>query len=122
MAEIGIHVPQQMIEDLVRAAVVRELGGQRELIEGIVNAALTMKKDNYSNKTLFQETVTTMIQKVAKEAVNEWVDSNRDRIKEAFKKHLSSRDGLAMKKLVDGLVDGVGRYNVNVSFSWNDLR
>lgn len=118
MAEIGIHVPQQMIEDLVRAAVVRELGGQKELIEGIVNAALTMKKDSYSNKTLFQETVTTMIQKVAKEAVSEWVDANKDRIKAAFQKHLNSRDGQAMKKLVDGMVDGIGRYSVNVAFKW----
>lgn len=119
MAEIGITVPQQMIEDLVRAAIVRELGGQQALIEGIVTQALQAKKDSYSHSpTIFQDQVAKMIRGVAEEAVKDWIEQQRDRIKAAFVKHLQSKDGLAVKKMVDGLVDGVSRYNIGVKFEW----
>jgi len=121
VAEIGITVPQQMIEDLVRAAIVRELGGQQALIEGIVTQALQAKKDSYRNSpTIFQEQVAKMIREVAEEAVRDWIEQQRERIKAAFVKHLQSRDGLAVKKMVDGLVDGVSRYSVAVKFNWKE--
>jgi len=121
VTEIGITVPQQLIEDLVRAAIVRELGGQQALIEGIVNQALQAKKDSYrGSPTIFQEQVQKMIRGVAEEAVRDWIEQQRERIKAAFMKHLQSRDGLAAKKLVDGLIDGVARYSVSVNFNWNN--
>lgn len=120
MSQIGIAIPQGLIEDLVRAAVVRELGGQQELIEGIVNQALSQKKDSYSKGTIFQDQVATMIRDVAREAVQEWVASKKEEIKAAFLKHLSSRDGLPAKKMVEGLVDGISKYNVSVKFDWDN--
>ena len=122
MSQVGIAIPKNLIEDIVRAAVVRELGNQEALIEGIVTAALKEKdtKSYRSDETIFMSTVRTMIREVAQEAVREWVDTNREKIKAAFIKHLNSRDGQAIKKLVDGMVDGVSKYNVGVKFTWGE--
>lgn len=119
--QIGITVPSVLIEDLVRAAIVRELGDQEALIEGIVKAALGAKDPNgYRNETLFMKQTQEMIRKVATQAMQEWIDSNREKIKAAFVKHLSSRDGAAIKKLVEGMVDGVSRYSVSVNFNFKE--
>lgn len=120
MAEIGIQVPQQLIEDIVRAAVVRELAGQEQLIEGIVKTALSQKKDSYSKQTLFISEVDKMIRAVALEAVQEWIDQNRDRIRTALVSYLQSGDGLAAQKMVDGIIEGISRYSVSVQFNWKD--
>ena len=117
--QIGITVPAGLIEDLVRAAVVRELGNQEQLIEGVVTAALKQKDPSaYRGETLFLQQTQKMIRDVATEAVREWIDANRDKIKSAFVKHLNSRDGAAVKKLVEGMVDGVSRYSVSVAFNF----
>lgn len=118
--QIGISVPAQLIEDLVRAAIVRELGNQQALVEGIVNQALKKKENSYDKETLFQAEVSKQIREIAKQIVAEWVITQKDQIKAAMMKHLQSADGLAIKKLVEGLVDGVSKYSVSVQFHWKD--
>lgn len=116
--QIGISVPNQLIEDLVRAAVVRELGQQEKLIEGIVSAALKQKESSYDKETLFQKMVSKMIRDVAEESVHEWVQQNRERIQTAFIAHLNSPSGEVVTKLVSGMVDGLSNYSVRVNFDW----
>jgi hypothetical protein len=119
--QIGIAVPAQLIEDLVRAAIVRELGNQEALIAGVVTAALQQKdKDRYRGETLFQTMTEKMILGVAQDCMKTWVEENREKIRAAFLKHLNSRDGAALKKLAEGMVDGLSRYNVSVAFEWDN--
>lgn len=119
MAEVGITIPTELINDLVRAAIVRELGNQTALIEGVVNAAMSAKESNYSSKTFFQATTEKLIRGVADEALKEWIETQREAIKAAFLKYLTSRDGAATKKLIDAMMEGVGRYQATVQFKWD---
>lgn len=116
--QIGISFPNQLIEDLVRAAVVRELGQQEKLIEGIVSAALKQKESSYDKETLFQKMVSKMIRDVAEESVHEWVQQNKERIQAAFIAHLNSPSGEVVNKLVNGMVDGLSNYSIRVNFDW----
>lgn len=120
MADIGIiSIPNGLIEDLVRAAIVRELGDQTKLIEGIVRQALGAKKDSYSKETLFQAEVHKAIREAAQEAIKEWIQSNRDRVKQALLDHLLESNGIAAKKLAESLIDGISGYNIKVNFNWS---
>src|SRR6476659_8614851 len=100
-SQIGITVPQQRIEDLVRAAIVRELGNQEKLIEGVVNATIKVKNNSYDNQTIFQSEVQKMILEVAKASAREWIDSNRELIKAAFVSSLASNEGQVVTMLIN---------------------
>ncbi len=122
-SQIGISIPQQLIEDIVRAEMVRSLGNQEALIEGIVKAAMSAKDPNsYSSRdqTLFMLQAQKMIREVATAALAEWIEQNREKIKAALLRHLQSRDGAPVKKLVDSFCENLGRYSIGVSFNWKD--
>lgn len=122
-SQVGISIPTQLIEDIVRAEIVRSLGDQTALIEGIVRAAITAKQPNsYSDRdpTIFMKQAQEMIRKVATEALQEWIEQNRQKIKDALFRHLQSKDGAPVKKLVESFTEGLGRYSISVGFNWKD--
>ena len=117
-SQVGIHIPSQLIEDLVRAEMVRALGNQEALIAGIVREAITAKDPkSYRDETIFMRSAQEMIRKVATEALQDWIEQNRQKIKDALFKHLQSREGAAVKQLVESFTAGLGRYSIGVSFN-----
>lgn len=119
-SQLGITIPTQLIEDILRAEVVRALGGQEQLIEGIVRAAISAKRDNYDRDTIFLKQTQEMIRNVATEALREWVEAHRQQIKDALYKNLSSRDGAPVKKLVESFTENLGKYSISVGFNWKE--
>ncbi len=119
-SQLGITIPTQLIEDILRAEVVRALGSQEQLIEGIVRAAISAKRESYDRDTIFLKQAQEMIRNVATEALREWIEAHRRQIKDALYKNLSSRDGAPVKKLVESFSENLGKYSISVGFNWKE--
>lgn len=59
-----------------------------------------------------------MIREVAETMAREWIETKREEIKAAFAKALNSK--MAVRKIVDAMLDGIAKYNISVKFNWGD--
>jgi len=103
-SQIGIHLPSQLIEDVIRAEIVRALGDKSNLIEAVVSTALKAKDPRtYGSETIFRQEVNKMVREEAIQVVRQFIDSNRERIRNAFQEYLLRNS--IIDKLVSGLID-----------------
>ena len=116
---VVLTVPEEVLRAHVQAAVVQALsaGDPTRFVETLVREVLTRKKNSYDRATLLEETIATMIKKVADEFCQEYVASLQPAIKMAVKARLKRRSKFADEiaaKLVEALVGNV-RASITIS-------
>lgn len=103
MADMKLEIPQDIILSVVKAQVIAALGKSETLIAGVVEAALSAKKDQYSSTpTIFIEQTSAMIREVAVETFKEWLKENRDKVQAEMRRQLTAQKGKVLTDLVDG--------------------
>lgn len=124
-SEMRIEIPSQLIEDTIRAEMVRSMsanGTTEKWIQAIVREAMEKKKDNYSyNKTLFQEAVSKMIIDEATNIFKEWLDENREQIGIALRKYLTDNKQSALTKMCESLAENINTYGIRITGQLLDI-
>jgi hypothetical protein len=122
MSKMEIDIPQKMIEDTIRAELIRNISEQSKdkLITAVVEKALTERKDNYrGTPTFFEQAVTEMIRETAKGIFREWIESNREDISKAIYAHLNGTKQKRLKEFAEKLANNISSYGISVNI---DLR
>jgi hypothetical protein len=122
-SEMKIEIPKNLIEDTIRAEMVRQMCGENktELIEAVVTHAMSARKDSYSNTpTFFQEAVNGMIREEASKAFREWIERNRKQISDALFKHLNENRQARLKEFAEKLAENIEMYGIHVNIDLKD--
>jgi len=121
--EMKIELPTQLIEDTIRAEMVRQIGGENrdKLIENVVKTAMSQKKNDYnSTPTYFQEAVNGMIRDEAIRVFKEWIGSNRADIAKALFTYMNADKQKRLKQFAEKLAQNISRYGIYVSLDLKD--
>ena len=112
-----------VLEKEIAAAIVAQLGDQNKLITSAVRVALSKKVDingdvskyDYDNKhDLLERLATNSIHDAAKEALQEWLQENSVKIKEAVFKEL--KDPGRQRKIANAYADAIEK---SLTCQWN---
>jgi len=121
MSEVKIEIPQVMIEDLVRAEMVKAMGNKDQLVEKVVQVAMTQKRDSYSGTpTFFQETVNKMIREEAEKIFGEWIEQNRSAIRDAMMKFLNANKQKRLTEFCEKLAENITKHGISVDIDLRD--
>lgn len=107
--QVLFEVPREVIDAQVKAAVVRALteGQTERLIDAVVQAAMTQKKDSYSRSTIWDEQVNKMIREAAKDAFQEWLEEHRGVIRDKVRQKMEARKGAFITKITDSIAEAM---------------
>lgn len=118
MDNVNIQISKDLIapiiENKIKLAVLEALGDDKKLIMNVVETVLSLKVDetgkrqssDYYNKFNFIDIVLKQgIENACKEAIKEFINENKEAIKEETKKQLCSKKGLGM--FVDSFLSGM---------------
>ena len=117
MSDLNLKLPTEIVERAVRdkisAAIASQLGDPEVMIQKLVGAALSQKVDtkgningsSYHDKHEFLEVMMgNFIRDAAKEALIEFLEENKKKIKEAVKKEVAKNPSKIAKVFMDGLI------------------
>ena len=120
-SEVKIHIPEQLISDTIRAEIVRQIPNKEAFAESVIKAMLEVKRDSYSSTpTLFQESVRGMILEEAKKIFAEWIEQNRQLIRDALFRYLNGNKQKALTNLCEEISKSIYKYSFNVSLFLKD--
>jgi len=120
--EVGNDVLKPIIDAKISAALVESLKGSDGLIDALVTGILQQKVDSKGNAncrsydevgTLIDYITRTAIKDAAREALSEWIQDNKPKLKQAIIKRLKA----SPSQLANALVDGLGK-SVKSDWSW----
>uniref|UniRef100_A0A6M3LYY9 Uncharacterized protein n=1 Tax=viral metagenome TaxID=1070528 RepID=A0A6M3LYY9_9ZZZZ len=120
MSEVRIEIPQGLITDTIRAEIVRQIGSSTEMVEAVIKNAMEATTDRYSKETVFQKAVQDMIIKEARGIFEEWLETHRAAIRDAFLKYLNTNKQKRLAEFAEHLAAGIGAYAVNVRIDLRD--
>jgi len=122
-----------ILEKQIQTAIVKQLGNQDELIGQAVKLALSEKVDRQGNSNCRYESdrkhdfleilATNSIQKAAKAALNDWLEQNSKKIREAVLKEIDSpeRQKSIAKAYADAIESSMtNKWNMNCSISFKE--
>jgi hypothetical protein len=119
-SKVEIKIPEQLIDDLVRAEMVSHLSNAPQIVEKVVKAAMEAKTNSYDRETVFHKMVSKMIREEACDVFKAWVDENRPLIKEAMLRHLNNNRQRRLRQLVEAMAKGMSNFRLNMRVSWVD--
>jgi 2,4-dienoyl-CoA reductase-like NADH-dependent reductase (Old Yellow Enzyme family) len=108
--EARVEIQKDYIDKVIGAEIAKALGQSESIIQKVVEAAMNQKKDSYSSDTYFMVEVKEAIRQAAKESFQEWLILNKDEVKKALKKYLSTKEGLIdklVKQIMTSMIDHV---------------
>lgn len=117
-SEMRIEIPTQLIEDTIRAEMVRAMmvnGTTEKWVQAIVNKAMSEKKDRYSDTTAFQDAVSSMVVDEAKKIFREWLEVNRAEIGKALRKYLTDNKQANLTKMCESIASNIETYGVTIN-------
>lgn len=133
MSDMNIAISNDLVEPIIRdkisAAIVAELGDPAALIETMVSRTLAQKVDHKGNVSKYRSDNTfSLIEALAKnalrevtaQAIAEFVEEQKPKIKEEMAKQLKRQSNKLAKIFVDGLVESTQsswKMVCNVSFN-----
>ncbi len=125
MTEMKMELPTQMIEDTIRAEMVRSImasGGHEKMLRAVVKEALE-KTDRYDRETVFQKAINKLIRKKAEEAFAEWIEENGEAVKAALIKELNKGRQARIRKIASDITDGLTQITptVDLKFAKREL-
>lgn len=122
MAEtaLSVKLPESIVEDIVKAEIVRHLGQRDELIGAILGNVIGQEckcdRHRYSQpkRTIMACHLEQQIETACKEIVAQWIAANREKFKTELEKRLSKPE--ALKALVSAFASGIstGAWGVQV--------
>ena len=119
---LAVTLPQAIVEDIVKAEIVRHLGSRDELIGSLINSTITAKckcdRHRYGGKdsTVLACELEKQIEKEIKDIIGGWITENRGKFKTELEKRLSKPD--QVRALASSFVAGIstGSWQVQVQF------
>lgn len=126
----NIQISKDVIEPIVRAqlhaSIVAGLGRSDELVGQVVHTIMNMKVDSngapehYSGgKPLITWMAESAIKEAAKDALKEWFNDNREKIKEDIKKALTKQGKAMAEQFVMGMSKKASdNYYVNIGVNF----
>lgn len=116
-SKLEIKVPSEMIENVVKAEIIKQIPNKEELMTQVLVKMLNEKTGHYSNDpTYFQKAVQEMIIQETKNILAEWIEENRKGIRENLMKYLNQNKQKALKDFCESLAKHLNRYRVDVTF------
>lgn len=120
---LSVTLPQTIVEDIVKAEIVRHLGNRDELIGSIlgtvIGAECKCDKHRYNSpkKSVLSCELEKQVEKACKDIVSGWITENREKFKAELTKRLEKPDQI--RKLASAFVAGIdtGSWAVNVNFN-----
>jgi len=123
-----------IIENKVKMAVIEALGDGKTIISNIVESVLSLKVDekgtrqssDYYNRYKFIDIVLKQaIENACREAIKEYINENKDKIREETKRQLCTKKGTGM--FVESFLKGMLKasesdYKFNAQFTFNSLK
>lgn len=116
-SKVQMHIPEELISDMIRGEIVRSMPNKGELVASIVRQSLNEKSRGYGNGTKFGEAVNSLIRKEAEKIFAEWVEENRGLIRKAFEHDLLKNKQRHLKTLAAAMVDGIKHFSISVSLN-----
>ncbi len=114
--DMNIALPAELVEravrDKINAAIASQLGDPSVMIQKLVGAALSQKvaasgkvsSSGYDNKHEFLELIMgNFVRDAAKEALVEFLEDNKSKIKDAVKKEVAKSPSKMAKLFMDGI-------------------
>ncbi len=99
---------QSIIDTHIQRAVVDGLSNSKgDVLETLVTAALTAKSGSYNRDTILAAEAKKMITAAAREALAEWLDTQREVIKEAVTKKMNATEAGFVDGIADRIVDSM---------------
>ena len=136
MTELSMNLPTEIVEravrDKINAAIAAQLGDSEELVKKLVANALSQKvnsngrvsSSSYENTHSFLEVVAgNFIRDAARNALEEYFEENKDKIKEAVKAEVANSSSDIAKIIVDGMQTSMKTSfssKINISFQTHD--
>jgi RNA-binding protein YhbY len=108
--EARVEIQKDYIDKVIGAEIAKALGQSEIIIQNVVEAAMNQKKDSYSSETYFMVEVKNAIRKAAQDSFQEWLAENKNEVKKALKKYLSTKEGMVdnlIKQILTGLTDHI---------------
>jgi len=118
--ELKLEIPQDIITSIVKAQVIASLGKSEQLVAGVVQQAITQKRNHYDKTTIFEEQVSEMIRGVAVECFQEWLAENREKVRAEMRKQLTAQKGKLITDLVDGFTKKLTNIYPNVALNFGE--
>ena len=127
--QLPTEIVERAVRDKISAAIASQLGDPEVMIQKLVGAALAQKvslngkvsSSAYENKHEFLEVMMgSFVRDSAREALTEYMDENKQKIKDAVKKDIAKSSSKIAKVFVDGLVESLdSRFSSKVEISFN---
>lgn len=129
MLKLPTEIVERAVRDKISAAISTQLGDPAVLIQKLVGCALSQKvndrgvvsNSSYENKHDFLEVMMgSFIRKAAQEALIEFMNENREKIKESVKKQVAKSPSKIANVFMDGLLDSMNctyRTTVDINFT-----
>lgn len=100
---------ETLVKEQIKVAVAGVLSAQTpELVNRLVNLALSEKRHNYDSTTLLDESIRAMIRDEAQAGVKEWLDTKRADIRKQVFAALSKKSDGLVAKVAEQLVVELG--------------
>jgi len=112
VAGLAIQIPENLIKQAILAEVAKALPPDRIVAE-VVRMAMGEKRNSYDRSTIFEATITAEIQKLVKEIFNEWLKTQKDKIRENLVKELEKGGAKRVKEIATKLADGLSTVYVH---------
>ena len=112
--QLPTEIVERAVRDKISAAIASQLGDPEVMIQKLVGAALAQKvnehgkvsNSSYENRHAFLEVMMgSFVRDSAREALMEYMDENKQKIKDAVKKDIAKSSSKIAKVFVDGLVE-----------------
>jgi hypothetical protein len=119
---LSVTLPQAIVEDIVKAEIVRHLGKCDELVGSIIGSVMSTEckcdKHRYSHgpkRSVFACELEKQIEQACKDIVSGWIAENREKFKAELTKRLAKPDQL--RALVSSFAEGInaGSWHVQVN-------
>ncbi|MGF2140114.1 hypothetical protein [Enterococcus innesii] len=123
--EINEEVIQTIFKETLNQSIITAMGNKEDFMSALINNALNEKVDDrgevsrYSsdNKYSFLDIhIKKIVQAAAKEAINEYLDENRELLKSVVKREMEKEENKSA--IVNAFVQGaVNSFDYNYNFS-----
>ena len=105
---MSVEVPQEMVRAHIQKAVAEALGADPSaLVQTVVDVAMRAKERSYGSETIFGEAVNKMIRDAAKGVFAEWLETQKDTIRQALLKRLATQGSAFVEQVADQLIKGL---------------
>lgn len=125
MNEVKMQLPSDLIQAHIRMAVVQALNKDNDkLVEAVVRAAMMeAAPDRYTHrdKTKLQVTIEEMIREEAKKVFQEWLDTNKKMVREAFLARLNKTPKKFVEAIADEFLSSMRGFSFSVKWEPKDM-